>query len=84
LRVSEHTGVEAIIDLPGYKENFIKSDIMYGGFNDINGELRFRPGVSLEILEMALARDYTLDDVDKVVALFEAYFEKVGQFYGEF
>ena len=48
------------------------SDIMHGGYKDTAGKLRFRSGVSLELMKMALALDYDLDDAE-VAARFARY-----------
>jgi hypothetical protein len=61
--------VRAIID--GYSEADVFSDLM-ADINDAAGDLTFRKGLSLEPLKMALALNYTKDDVEKVVKLYSA------------
>ncbi len=71
LTLKNKAGVLLRANLPNAEK-----DIMFGGFNDIEGILRFRPGVSLEVLKMALALDYTEEDVETVIKVYEAVFER--------
>ncbi len=67
------TGVfrkRGIID--GYPEAQLTNDIMYGGWHDVDGSLKFQPGLSLEPMKMALALNYTNADVEKVVKFYKA------------
>ncbi len=62
----------------------IESDLMYGGYNDVEGKLGFQSGVSLEAMKMALALNYTETDVKKAIALFRALIVKYAQFGSDF
>lgn len=78
--------VRAIID--GYSEADVFSDLM-ADINDAAGDLKFREGLSLEPLKMALALNYTKEEVEKMVvklysAMDQAYarWETVSGFEG--
>ena len=50
----------------------LKADIMHGGFNDFEGHLAFQPKITFEALKIALALDYTLEDIERTAAYYNA------------
>jgi len=63
---------QAVVDIPGIDRQVVFADIMHGGVNDVNGVTRFRSGVSLEPVKLALGINYSKEDIDKIINLFKS------------
>lgn len=50
------------------------TDIMTGGLNDVKGELRFQPGLSLSGLKIGLHLSYEEEEIDDYVRVLEYYY----------
>jgi len=74
------SGVPAKADVAGRAE----FDIMYGGMNDVNGLLRFEPNVSLEIIKMALALNYTPAEAEAAANTYAAIATQTDRFGEDF
>ena len=68
----------AIIDTrdpKGPSRMAVLRDVMHGGLNDISGALSIQPKVSLELMKIALALDYTGDEVKDAIHIFKKQIE---------
>lgn len=64
----DHGGVEMDKTLFHPSAAIAQSDIMHGGIDDLPGELRFREGVSLESLRVALDLGWTPEQIEAAMA----------------